>query len=1447
MTMRTVAARAAITIATCLFAVSPPAAATDVVGQTSANLAWTAASGSVAGYGIYISRNGGAYPATPNATSAAPGTTVSGAYGDTLLVKVAAYDASGVYGPFSPESDPIHFVQAQPAVIGLGATSLVAAAVAGQSPASQTFTVANTGAGTLSYSISENQSWLSVSPATGTSTGELDTVTVSYATGGLSAGTYGATITVSGGAGVASQSIAVSLTISAAPAPAMTLSASALSASTQQGQSPADQSFTIRNSGTGGTLAYSVSDNASWLAVSPATGTSTGETDTLVVSFAATGLATGTYTASITASATGVASQVVSVSLSVVAAPTPAMTLSASALGVSVSQGNDAASRSFTIRNSGTGGTLSYAFSESASWLAVSPASGTSTGETDTITVSFTTASLTAGTYNATITASATGVASQSVAVTVTVTSGNPVIEVSPTSLTATGVQGINAPSVTFTIRNAGGGTLNWAVSDFQSWMSQTPASGSSTGEADTVTVVFDSATRSAGTYSSSISVTAGLAATVTIPVTLTINQPAPAVIETSVASLSPTATAGSNAASQTFTVRNAGGGALNWSASESASWMSLSPATGTSTGEADTVSVSYATSGLAAGTYTAPITMSAPGVANVTVNVTLTVGGAPALAVSTTSLTASITAGQNAAAQSFTVRNSGGGSLAWSVSDNVSWLSLSPATGTSTGEADSVSVSFAASGLAAGTYNGTITVAGTGVASRTVAVTLYVNAAPPPPPPSTPAIGLSTSTLGLKAKAGKAMSGQVFSVRNTGTGALNYSVSDDASWMTVSPASGASTGESDTITISFPAGGLSVGTYTGTVTVSATGIASKTVGVTLTVGASGERFDLDGDGGPELVWSRPISGDVEVWDLAASGVTGSVVAPLATAGWKVVAVNDFDGDGRHDLLWRTTTPGQYSLWRMNGATRLSTATLQAPSGYEALAAGDFDADGKSDMLWVNAAGDAVRLTLLAGGTNASTAVSNEWAFASGWLPVGTADFNGDGHDDILWRSGGGTMAIWFMTGATYGYAGVITTLSTDWYIEGASDFNGDGTADLLLHQLSAGDLVVWYLNGASLVSGVYLAQGMDRRLEVAALGDFDRDGRSDVVMRHKQTGANTLWRTAGASVVTVPLTTRADPEWTVVNPWSLAWPKPADPSTPGDLDGDHTTEALWSNAGTGAAEAWQIAAGGGVSTLALPSATPGWTVEAVDDFDGDAKSDVLWKTPGSSTYTLWRMNGGTRLSTATLQAPSGFRVEAVGDFDGDQKADVLWRDDVASLVRMTLLKGGTNVATAPSATWSAPASWAVLGAGDFNGDKKDDLLWREAGGAIAVWILSGTTLAAGVSVGAVGPSWVIAGTSDIDGDGSDDLVLRETGSGQNVVWLLRYGGLAGGFYLPTWAGASNQPMAVRDYDGDGRGDILWRNTSTGAVTLWTELTTQARSVTLPPRTDPSWKLNSGW
>jgi hypothetical protein len=217
----------------------------------------------------------------------------------------------------------------------------------------------------------------------------------------------------------------------------------------------------------------------------------------------------------------------------------------------------------------------------------------------------------------------------------------------------------------------------------------------------------------------------------------------------------------------------------------------------------------------------------------------------AAAISRSPASLSTSCTQGSNASRQSFQVSNSGSGTLNYSISTGgTSWLSCNPASGSSTGESDTITVNFNTSGNSAGTYFATITIASAGASNspQTIPVSLTVNApsssASTSTPSSSPAISRSPASLSTSCNQGWNASKQSFQVSNSGSGTLSYSITDDASWLSCSPTSGTSTGEADTIRVSYNTSKLAVGTYSATITITAAGSgnSSLTIPVTLTV-----------------------------------------------------------------------------------------------------------------------------------------------------------------------------------------------------------------------------------------------------------------------------------------------------------------------------------------------------------------------------------------------------------------------------------------------------------------------------------------------------------------------------------------------------------------------------------------------------------------------------------
>lgn len=101
------------------------------------------------------------------------------------------------------------------------------------------------------------------------------------------------------------------------------------------------------------------------------------------------------------------------------------------------------------------------------------------------------------------------------------------------------------------------------------------------------------------------------------------------------------------------------------------------------------------------------------------------------------------------------------------------------------------------------------------------------------------PAISFSPSSLSFTAaRGGVNPSSQTLGISNSGGGALTWSLSDDAEWLTLNPTTGTTTSETDNVILTVNISGMSAGSYSGTITISATGATNtpRTVAVSLRV-----------------------------------------------------------------------------------------------------------------------------------------------------------------------------------------------------------------------------------------------------------------------------------------------------------------------------------------------------------------------------------------------------------------------------------------------------------------------------------------------------------------------------------------------------------------------------------------------------------------------------------
>ncbi|MEO8189258.1 MAG: SBBP repeat-containing protein [Acidobacteriota bacterium] len=197
------------------------------------------------------------------------------------------------------------------------------------------------------------------------------------------------------------------------------------------------------------------------------------------------------------------------------------------------------------------------------------------------------------------------------------------------------------------------------------------------------------------------------------------------------------------------------------------------------------------------------------------------------------------------------------------------------------------------------------------------------------------------------------------------------------------------------------------------------------------------------------------------------------------------------------------------------------------------------------------------------------------------------------------------------------------------------------------------------------------------------------------------------------------------------------------------------------------------------------------------------------------------------------------------GDFNGDGKVDILWRN-VATGENTIWLMNGTNVSSLAALPTIPDQGWQVGGVGDLSGDGKNDIVWRnDFTGQNTIWVMNGAALNSQLPLPPVADlNWKIRAVADFDADGKPDLLWRNVSSGQNTVWFMNGPSVTGVATIPGVPDINWEIDGAADFNGDGRSDILWRNLATGQNTMWLMNGTVVASLAaVPPVADLNWRI----
>ena len=178
------------------------------------------------------------------------------------------------------------------------------------------------------------------------------------------------------------------------------------------------------------------------------------------------------------------------------------------------------------------------------------------------------------------------------------------------------------------------------------------------------------------------------------------------------------------------------------------------------------------------------------------------------------------------------------------------------------------------------------------------------------------------------------------------------------------------------------------------------------------------------------------------------------------------------------------------------------------------------------------------------------------------------------------------------------------------------------------------------------------------------------------------------------------------------------------------------------------------------------------------------------------------------------------YRIEATADFNGDKKNDIIWRNIGTGSTRATTMVGRWATGGNEFGMDNAPyidRTYTAIGVGDIDNDGHTDILWRNSKGvsfisfmyySFEVWRTDYFNISTNLSG---------VGTGDFNGDGFNDFILQNKAGVMTVFYLSSRVGLFENLGTPP---ANYLPVMIGDFNGDKDPDVLLKHKSTGALAI---------------------------